>query len=174
MGYDYSTKLNAIGQPDSMGCWYTCISWWLKAMAVNSKRRALDPLEVYTKFQSVVGDGWNKLGGGLSKEKLIKIGKDQAVRMTFDFHTPETFKTKMAIDVPVLVIFNYPGAGGTHMNALFNQTGDEVWSMEPYYPLSAEDGKRTGKYIKRKMSFFTTGAEVGVGYCPLGDKGLEG
>ena len=174
MGYDYSKKLSAVGQPDDMGCWYTSISWWTRAMALNCKRRAFDPLEIYAMFKDKVGDGWNANQGSMPKSVLKDIGSSAVLRITFEFIPANTFRDYEDIDSPLIIVFRYPAVkGGTHMNVLFNQQGNMVTAMEPYYPADAPDGTRTGNYIKRPMSFFTSSAEVGVGYASMADSDMD-
>ena len=164
MGYDYTKKLQAVGQVDTMSCWAACISWWTQAMALNVKRRGQTQLDLIGKFMKYMGDD-----GGVSPAFLKKIGADAEVRMTVEYITAAKFKEYTDLDSPVVVVFKYPVLGGTHMNVIFNQSGDTVSAMEPFYPLPGEDGKRTGKYERRSLSFYCNTTEVGVGYLPLAD-----
>jgi hypothetical protein len=86
------------------------------------------------------------------------------------FITPDDLKAYTSIDLPMLMIFNYPQVGGTHMNVIFNQKGTTVACMEPYYPLNPANGRFAGKYIRRDLSFFCNSPEVGVGYLPPEDQ----
>ena len=79
MGYDYTKKLQTVGQADSMSCWAACISWWTQAMALNFKRRGQTQLDLIGKFMKYMGTD-----GGVPPSLLKKIGADAEVRMTVE------------------------------------------------------------------------------------------
>ena len=59
---------------------------------------------------------------------------------------------------PVIVGFNYPTIGGTHMNVLFgldNQmNARQLTAMEPYFPYPGINGRRAGRFEDRTVDFY--------------------
>ena len=165
MGFDYSKKLMVEGQQHSNACWAASISWWTAAMSLNYKRK--------TYFQNDLLADFNKysvLGGGIWGEGIRKVCESADIRMDLKYVSPAKLKTDYDFSSPVIIIFNYPVAGGTHMNVIFNQEGDTVMCMEPFYPLIANRmGGRIGTYIRRPLSFFANSEQVGIGCLPLKD-----
>lgn len=164
MGYDYTKKLQPVGQADPTACWAASISWWTQAMALHFKRRGQDQLDLMTKFSYLVAGN-----GTMPTSAIRRVCESAEIRITLKFITPDDLKAYEDIATPMLIIYNYPQVGGTHMNVIFNQKGRTVACMEPYYPLNSPSGLRTGKYIRRDLSFFCNSPEVGVGYLPLED-----
>jgi hypothetical protein len=164
MGYDYTKKLKPEGQIHGNACWAASISWWLRAMALVGKRRQLDQVEMIDKFSSYMD-----YSGGVSPKNIKRVCESAEVRIELKFVTPDVLKKDFKFDSPCLIIFNYPKVGGTHMNVIFNQIGDTVACMEPFYPHPGEDGLRSGQYVRRPLAFFCNSPEVGVGYQPLSD-----
>ena len=164
MGYDYTKKLKPVGQADTTACWAASISWWTQAMSFHNKRRGQDQLEMMTKFSYLVaGNGTMPLSG------IRRVCESAEIRITLEFVTPDYLKSYEDIATPMLIVFNYPQVGGTHMNVIFNMKGTTVACMEPYYPLQSSTNLRTGKYIRRQLSFFCNSPEIGIGYLPLAD-----
>lgn len=162
-GFDYSQKMKSIGQVDSMACWAACLEWWTTALARygNSQGRyGQGQLDLIGKYIKILDDN-----GGISMAALEKIGKDPLVNCKWQKVTSASFKD-FNLTQPVLVAFSYPKVGGYHMNVVFGLDDSKVMAMEPYHPFPGEDGKRTGKYESRSVSFYTTGSEVIVGYAP--------
>ncbi len=164
MGYDYTKKLKPVGQADPTACWAASISWWTQAMSLNYKRSGKDQMDMIRDF------GYLVTGNGTMSTSCIRRVCDNAeIRITLKFITPSDLKSYTDIDSPMIIVFNYPSVGGTHMNVIFNQKGNTVACMEPYYPLNSPSGAFSGKYIRRPLSFFCNSPEVGVGYLPLED-----
>ena len=59
---------------------------------------------------------------------------------------------------PVIIAFNYPTIGGTHMNVVFGYDGAgharKMTAMEPYHPHPGKDGNRTGAFLERTVDFY--------------------
>ncbi|HEX4945538.1 MAG TPA: hypothetical protein VFZ34_02590 [Blastocatellia bacterium] len=166
MGYNYSKQLQPIGQADTMSCWAACISWWTTALALttSSGRRSQDQLALLTKYSHLVSGN-----GGMSPSNIRRVCEDAEIRIDLKYITPSEFKTWGNLDAPHIIVFKYPEVGGTHMNVIFNQKGSMVECMEPYYPLNPTNGRFTGKYLQRPLSFYLNSPEIGVGGRPLSD-----
>jgi hypothetical protein len=163
MGYDYRQKLKAEGQQHSNACWAASISWWMSAMSLHYKRTTYTQTDLLADFQQNV-----VLGGGVRTDGIRKIVESAKVRMDLRYISPAKLKTDYNIGSPCLIIYNYPAAGGTHMNVIFDQQGDTVMCMEPFYPLqAAPDGSRKGAYVRRPLSFFANSQEIGIACLPL-------
>jgi hypothetical protein len=169
MGYDYSKKLKAEGQQHSNACWAASISWWTGAMALNNKRVWLNQTNLLADYAEIATNF-----GSLGLKAIKKVCQAATVRIDLKFLPPTALTTNYTFDSPAIIIFNYPVAGGTHMNVIFNQVGNTVMCMEPFYPLKANEmGERKGTYVRRPLSFFANSEEVGVGCLPLSDALLE-
>ena len=156
--------MKAEGQIHGNACWAASISWWLKAYSLVGKRKQIDQVEMINKFGDLM-----QFSGALSLKAVKKVCENAEVRIELKFVTPNEIKNDFKFDSPCLIVFNYPKVGGTHMNVIFNQIGETVACMEPYFPFPGEDGLRSGQYIRRPLSFFCNSPEVGVGYLPLAD-----
>ena len=166
MGFDYSKKLMAEGQEHSNACWAAAVSWWTAAMSLVYKRSIYSQSDLLRDFWNVT----NKQGGGMFGENMRKVCESASIRMDLKYVSPSKLKTNYDFSSPAVIIFNYPAAGGTHMNVIFNQQGDTVMCMEPFYPLIANRmGGRIGTYIRRPLSFFANSEQVGIGCLPLKD-----
>ena len=165
MGFDYRTKLTAEGQQHSNACWAASISWWTAAMGLHYKRKYYSQTDLLADFQEHV-----VLGGSVRTDGIRKIVESAKIRMDLKYISPAALKAEYAVDTPCLIIYNYPAAGGTHMNVIFDRQGDTVMCMEPFYPLAAaRDGSRKGTYVRRPMSFFANSQEVGLACLPYKD-----
>jgi hypothetical protein len=164
MGYDYTKKLTPTGQFDRNACWAASISWWTEAMMLNYKRKVTWQSELISQF-----DKYTNEDGSMPLSGIRKVCESAEIRIKLEYITPAAFKKYTGIDLPMIIIFNYPLIGGTHMNVVFNQKGTTVACMEPYFPYPGKDGQRSGKYIRRDMSFFANSQEIGIGYLPLED-----
>jgi hypothetical protein len=165
MAYDYSKKLKAEGQQHSNACWAASISWWTAAMALNYKRSTYSQSDLLADFNKVT-----MIGGGINSGDIRKVCESAKIRMNLTFVSPAKLKTDYNFSSPTIIIYNYPAAGGTHMNVIFDQQGDTVMCMEPFYPLIAKPtGERLGTYIRRPLSFFANSEQVGIGCLPLKD-----
>ena len=163
MGYDYRKKLKPEGQVHSNACWAASITWWLKAMALELRRLPDEQNKLLAEFNN-----YAILGGGVRTEGIRKIVESAKVRMYLQYVTPSSLKNDFYFSSPSIIIYNYPQAGGTHMNVIFDQQGDTVMCMEPFYPLIADkNGERKGAYFRRPLSFFANSPEIGIGCLPL-------
>jgi len=169
VGFDYSVKLKPEGQLDDTSCWAACMSWWLSAMVLSSRRRGLPQGELLN-----LGRPYVNPDGGVGPRSLTRLAKLDAIRMDVRYVPPGSLLTDYAsIDQPLLIVFNYPEAGGTHMNVIFDQKGKSVCCMEPYYPLTVDvKAKRTGKYFRRDLTFFNKSAEIGIGCLPAAESSV--
>jgi hypothetical protein len=165
MGYDYRKNLQSVGQNDSNACWAASLSWWLSAMMLNYKRKAMTQNELIGKFMDLSEDD-----GTLSISGFRKVCESAEVRMYLQYMSPSKFQADYTnIDQPLVIVFNYPVIGGTHMNVIFDQQGSTVCCMEPFFPYPGEDNKRTGQYVRRATSFFGNSQQIGIGCLPLAD-----
>lgn len=164
MGYEYSKKINSEGQIHGNACWAASISWWLSAMALHNKRRPKSQVDLINEFGQLLD-----YSGAMSLKNIKKVCQSAEIRIDLKYVTPASLKKDFNFSSPCLIIFNYPKVGGTHMNVIFNQSGDNVTAMEPYFPFPGEDGKRKGQYVTRPLSFYCNSEEVGVGALPLAD-----
>ena len=166
MAYDFTKKLQPIGQADTMSCWAACISWWTLAMAMTRSggRWGQDQLSLLSEFGHLVsGDG------GMSTSAIRRVCEDSKIRAKIKYITPAEFKSYENLGGPLIVIFKYPEVGGTHMNVIFSQVGKTVGCMEPYYPMNPSNGRFVGKYFRRNLSFFCGAQEVGIGFAKEDD-----
>jgi hypothetical protein len=166
VAYDFAKNYPAIGQIGANTCWAACLSWWLKVMAHGYySRKWLWQEELIERFRSLT-----EANGSVSPRQFVEVGKDAEVRMTVRYVTGDTVVDDYTFEMPCLLVFNYPKIGGTHMNVVFNRDYSKgtVQCMEPYFPFPGEDGKRTGQFVTRPLSFFFNSEEVGVGYATPG------
>lgn len=165
MGFDYTKILKPEGQFDRNACWAASISWWTAAMSQLYKRKTMWQSELITKFDHLtMEDGTMPLTG------IRKVCESAEIRAELKYISPDTLKKDYSnIDSPMIIIFNYPKVGGTHMNVIFNQKDDTVACMEPYFPFPGKDGQRTGTYVRRQLNFFANSQEIGIAYLPLAD-----
>lgn len=169
MGFDYTKKLKAEGQQHSNACWAATISWWTAAMALHYKRTTYTQTSMLADFGTISILGGTG-AGGVPEKSLKEIAASAKVRMDLQFVSSAKLKTDYNFTMPVVIVFKYPAAGGTHMNVIFDQTDQTVMCMEPYFPLTAAaDGTRKGTYIRRPLSFFTTDSKIGLGFLPITD-----
>ncbi len=165
MGYDYTKKISPVGQFDQNACWAASISWWTRAMMENFKRKHMTQTELISKFNYLCDEDT----GGMTLAGFRTVCGNAEIKINLEYISPTTFKKYAGIDLPMIIVFNYPVIGGTHMNVVFNQKGSTVACMEPYFPFPGQDGKRSGKYIRRDMNFFANSQQIGVGSLPLED-----
>lgn len=166
MGYDYRGKLPPEGQVHLNACWAATISWWTQAMALNYNRRARQSqYDLLAEFNHLTANCGSIYGTGIRQ-----VCESPKIKMFLQYVAAGRLKTDFDFGSPAVIIFNYPAAGGTHMNVVFDQQADSVMCMEPFYPLTAtRDGIRSGTYIRRPLGFFANSAEVGIGCLPLKD-----
>lgn len=165
MGFDYKKILRAEGQFDKNACWAASISWWTAAMSQNYKRKTMAQSELISKFDHLTGED-----GAMPISGIRRVCESSEVKAELKYISPSKLKSDYTdIDSPMIIIFNYPVVGGTHMNVIFNQKGDTVACMEPYFPFPGKDGQRSGIYVRRPLSFFANSQEIGIAYLPLAD-----
>ena len=165
MGFDYTKLIKAEGQFDKNACWAASISWWTWAMSQNYKRKTIWQKDLLVKFDELTNqDGSMPLVG------IKTVCESAEIKAELKYISPASFKKDYKnIDLPMIIIFNYPTVGGTHMNVIFDQKGDTVMCMEPYFPFPGKDGQRTGTYVRRPTTFFANSQEIGIAYLPLAD-----
>jgi len=167
MGYDYTKKLKVEGQQHSNACWAASISWWTAAMALHYKRTTYTQTDLLADFSTLSFFGGSG-AGGVPEESLKKIAVSAKVRLELQFVSPSKLKTDYNFGSPSIIVFKYPAAGGTHMNVIFDQQGETVMCMEPFFPLVAlPDGSRKGTYVRRPLSFFGNSDKIAIGCLPL-------
>jgi len=160
---DY-TQTKAIGQFDKNSCWAACLSWWLKA--VGDGRPALSQLNLIAEFDKYCDPDT----GGLSPKAFKDVvSKDARFKMSMSYFTASKFVgAGLPIgDTPIIVIYNYPTIGGTHMNVVFEKRDGTVNCMEPYFPYPGKDGNRTGKFERRPTSHFLNSPEIGLAWATV-------
>ncbi|HRH42205.1 MAG TPA: hypothetical protein PKY82_11310 [Pyrinomonadaceae bacterium] len=149
---NYAT-IKPIGQFDKNSCWAASLSWWLKAIEHSN---ALTQSQLISRFDYLTNSD-----GGISIFAL-----KSKIYPSFGMKTVDVSIEKLAgleVNKPLIIIYNYPEVGGTHMNVIFARTIDSSRGiqvgftvMEPFYPLGGKDGQRTGLFITRPVSHFTT------------------
>ena len=165
MSFDYRKKLQPEGQLNLYACWAATISWWTQAMSLSNKRMWQTQLDISAEFTRYAD---NK--GGMDGVGIRRVCESAKIRMFLQYVSSPRLSTDFNFGSPSIIIFNYPAAGGTHMNVIFDQQKDTVMCMEPFYPLTAsKTGERMGTYIRRPLSFFAGSQEVGIGCLPLQD-----
>lgn len=164
MATDYS-KLKAEGQFDKFACWAACLSWWLRAL--GDGKPALSQAQLISEFNNLCDDN-----GALPPSKFKhNVCTDARFKISMNFFSVSWYRQQglPILDLPVIVVYNYPDVGGTHMNVIF----DKQWSpgniytyncMEPYFPMDAKDGKRSGTYVRRATSHFLNSQEIGLAW----------
>lgn len=160
MGQNYEKNL-PIGQFDDYSCWAASLSWWLKA--VGGGRPALSQGQLITEFSKYCDEN----GGMPPRTFRDKVCTDARFRLKMTFVSAADLSL-YAISEPKLIVYNYPEAGGTHMNVVFKSGFDAAVSnvtvgcMEPFYPVDAATGKRQGKILRRPLAHFMNSEEIGL------------
>lgn len=74
-------------------------------------------------------------------------------------------------DAPVIVAFNDPTIGGTHMNAPFSLDSQmnprKLTAMEPCFPCPGTNGKRTGRFEDRTVDFYIKDSPNVILFWPM-------
>jgi hypothetical protein len=142
-----------VGQFDRMACWAACLAWWLKA--VGDGRPQWNQTQVIAQFTANCDDD-----GGFPPVRFRDVvNRDGRLRMSAGFFPTSRMRDRIPIsDTPVIIGYNYPVVGGTHMNVIFGQADGQVWCMEPFHPYPGSDGQRTGLMTQRPISHFTGGS----------------
>ena len=162
---DYTKLIKPEGQFDKNACWAASIAWWTAAMSQLYKRKTVWQSELISQF-----DHLTKEDGSMPLVGIRTVCESAEIRAELKYISPATLKKDYdKIDTPMIIIFNYPKIGGTHMNVIFDRKDDTVNCMEPYHPFPGKDGQRTGTYVRRPLSFFANSQEIGIGYLPLAD-----
>jgi len=150
---DYRT-IPPEGQFDPFSCWAACLAWWLKA--VKDGRPSWNQAAILHEYTKYCDDD-----GGFPAEKILEVWPADT-RLKISGGVFKTDKYRFARlplgDLPVIVAFNYPDIGGTHMNVLFGLDGQmnarKLTAMEPYFPYPGINGKRTGRFEDRTCDFY--------------------
>ncbi len=153
MADDYKS-IPTVGQIDKMSCWAACLAWWLAA--VKDGRPSWNQLKIISEF-----DAHCAADGGFAPEKILEVWpRTTALKISGGvFKTSAYRHSRMPLgNKPVIIAFNYPSIGGTHMNVVFgyDSTGHarKMTAMEPYHPHPGTDGKRTGAFLERDVDFY--------------------
>lgn len=160
MGTAYE-KIPPIGQFDDYSCWAASLSWWLKA--VRGGRPALSQSQLIEEFSQYCDDN----GGMPPRTFRDKVCADARFRLKMTFVTAADL-SYYQLDTPKLIVYNYPEAGGTHMNVVFKSAFDghamqvTIGCMEPFYPVDAATGQRRGKILRRPLTHFINSQEIGL------------
>ncbi|PWR22137.1 hypothetical protein [Zavarzinia compransoris] len=147
-----------IGQFDPFACWAASTSWWLKAL--GGGRPALSQMDLISQYTRFCDDS-----GGLPHSYFMNnLAKEARFMMRPAYsQSSQWANAPMPLgDRPVIVVFNYPLVGGTHMNVIFDQNKETrtVTAMEPFHPHPGTDGQRTGRFVERPESFYLSGSPV--------------
>lgn len=166
---DYRTIL-PIGQNDATSCWAAALSWWLRALGRQPPSTQNDLL---VEFAPMAGED-----GTVTMDGFTKIAATPRFDMqlaTFDIDGIQQMRDTGMLPItntPNLIIWNRfivgPGLIGLHLNAVFDQKQGAdgsyiVTCMEPDFPESAPDGKRTGQLVDRPVSFFLNVSPLTIG-----------
>jgi len=142
------------GQFDQFSCWAACLAWWLRA--VRDGRPSWNQAAIIAEFNKYCDDD-----GGFPPEKILDVWpKDSRLKISGGVFKTDSYRFKNLPlgDSPVIIAFNYPTIGGTHMNVLFELDGQvsarKVTAMEPYFPYPGTNGKRTGRFEERSADFY--------------------
>lgn len=142
------------GQIDGFSCWAACLAWWLRA--VKGGRPSWTQTQIIAEYDRHCADD-----GGFPPEKILEVWPaDTRLKIQGGvFRTAPYRNSRMPLgDRPVIIAFNYPLVGGTHMNVVFGYSGAgharNMTAMEPYHPHPGQDGRRTGKFEDRTVDFY--------------------
>jgi hypothetical protein len=160
MSKDY-TKINPVGQLDKSACWAACLSWWLEA--VGGGRPLLSQNDLIEEFDKHCGaDGSMPIG-------FLRdvVARDSRFKISTAFYTASHFISRgfPISDTPVIIIYKPPVIEKIHFNVIFDKIGNTVNCMEPYHPIGALDGKKTGKFERRPNSYFINSEEIGLAWA---------
>ncbi|MDB5416028.1 MAG: hypothetical protein JWR10_4363 [Rubritepida sp.] len=151
---DYSST-PSIGQMHENSCWAASLAWFLKQDTAGRP--------AWTQKQ-VVDQYWRSIdgNGALIGDYLANLwSNDQRLRMsTSVYATPDAELTSLPLgSKPVCIAFKHL-TGFAHMNVIWGLGGDDVMCMEPYWPFPGVNGKRTGRFVKRKLDHFNYGDNI--------------
>ena len=157
MAQDYR-KTPPIGQIDKFACWAASTSWWLKAL--GGGRPAISQMDLIVQYTRFCDDN-----GGLPHSYFMNnLAKEARFMMRAAYsQSSQWANAPLPLgDRPVIVVFNYPQVGGTHMNVIFGQDTAKrtVTAMEPFHPFPGADGQRTGIFVERPERFYLQGSPV--------------
>ncbi|WP_426954256.1 hypothetical protein [Muricoccus radiodurans] len=151
--------LPAQGQLHGNACWAACLSWWLKAM--RGGRPVWDQKTIMKEYWRSIDDN-----GAMRPEYMVNSWcNDTRLKMsTCLWPTPDPDLYSLPLgSTPVCIAFKHI-TGFAHMNVIFEQSGGFVWAMEPYFPFPGQDGKRTGRIVKREIGDYNFGDNVVLGW----------
>jgi hypothetical protein len=153
MANDYRS-VPAEGQFDQFSCWAACLAWWLRA--VRGGRPSWNQAAIISEYNKYCGDD-----GSFPPEEIMRVWQgDARLKMSCGvFKTSEYRFARLPLgDSPVMIAFNYPLVGGTHMNVVFGldsqMNARKLTAMEPYFPYPGTDGRRTGRFEERTADFY--------------------
>lgn len=150
---DYRT-IPPEGQFDSHACWAACLAWWLRA--VRGGRPSWTQTQVITEYDRHTDDS-----GGFPPERLLEVWRaDRRLKIDGGVFATRSWRTgRMPLgEAPVIIAFNYPTIGGSHMHVLFGYGSEgharTMTAMEPYFPYPGRDGQRTGRFEAQTVDFY--------------------
>ncbi|WP_424812573.1 hypothetical protein [Roseococcus sp. YIM B11640] len=161
---DY-TSTPSIGQLHGNSCWAASLAWFLKQDTGGRPSWSQKQImEIY--WRSTREDG------SLIGDYLATLwSQDQRLRMSTRVHPtpdPELYSLPLGTK-PVCIAFKHI-TGYAHMNVIWSLGGDDVMCMEPYWPFPGTDGKRTGRFVQRKLEHFNYGDNVVLAWANPPDK----
>lgn len=143
-----------VGQTDQYACWAACLTWWLKAL--QDGRPSWSQMQIIAEYDKYCDDS-----GGFPPEKLLDVWpKDNRLKISGGVFPTAAYRTgRLPLgEKPVMIGFNYPTIGGSHMNVLFDYSSQmnarNLTAMEPYFPYPGQDGRRTGAMMDRTVDFY--------------------
>ncbi|MDB5376781.1 MAG: hypothetical protein JWR00_1227 [Rubritepida sp.] len=151
---DY-TSTPSIGQLHENSCWAASLAWFLKQD--TGGRPSWSQQDVIGKFKNNL-----TTDGALIGDYLANLwSQDQRLKMSTRVHaTPDAELASLPLgSKPVCIAFKHI-TGFAHMNVIWGLGGDDVMCMEPYWPFPGANGKRTGRFVKRKLEHFNYGDNV--------------
>jgi hypothetical protein len=151
---DYSTT-PSIGQQHENSCWAASLAWFLKQD--TGGRPSWSQSRIMYEYRNNLAPD-----GSLFGDYLANLwSQDQRLKMSTKVHaTPDAELTSLPLgSKPVCIAFKHI-TGFAHMNVIWGLTGDEVMCMEPYWPYPGGNGKRTGRFVRRRLEHFNYGDNV--------------
>ena len=149
------TSVPSIGQLHQNSCWAACLAWFLKADTEGRPSWTQKEI-IKTYWRSV------DTNGGLIGDYVAQLWKDDTrLRMTTRVHaTPDATLDSLPLgSKPVCIAFKHI-TGFAHMNVIWKQDERTVMCMEPFWPHPGQDGKRTGRMVRRDIEHFNYGDNV--------------
>jgi hypothetical protein len=152
---DY-TSTPSVGQLHDNSCWAASLTWFLRQD--TGGRPSWTQAEIIKQYRRAQEVG----SGALLADCIVNLwADDQRLRMSTRLHaTPDAELTSLPLGTkPVCIAFKHV-TGFAHMNVIWSLGGDDVMCMEPYWPFPGANGKRTGRFVQRKLEHFNYGDNI--------------